>query len=252
MIRTSGNIMRIGGNYLNITQDKEIILTINVIGTCFPSRDNIVLPAYLRVVSTNSVNNKIFIDYADGTGEHEYAFKASGVNRAIYFTNRANETNPLTVAGTTVYDVKPATEQPYGIHFYQDLPAGVINTVNDNYAQERQLKIRFEKPQNIISIEFSRVLIYGAFPSAIAKFRNLDTLRVSYSRNISVFNADFYNTQIRNLSFEYFGVSLSNGFPNWMLNSPLITLNLSDSIVLSGDSVSKKFNQINRLKNTLK
>lgn len=252
LISVNGKVGKICGNSASITNDRDIILTINVIGTCFPARESETQITYLRISGQNNVENKVYIDYADGTGEHEYQFKASGANRAIYFTNRANLSDPNTIAGTTTYDVKPATEPPFGIHFFQDLPDNVINTVNNSYPMERTISIRFEKPQAVVSLEFFRILMNGVFPSAISKFRNLNTFAVSYSRNISNFLADFYTTNIKVLILSFFGVSLDNGFPNWILNSPLERLDLSDSINLLDNPDDKKFSQINRLKNTLK
>lgn len=251
MLRASGNITRIGGNFLTITQDKDIVLTITVNGSYFPARQSPSINSFFRVLATPGVSNKVFINYNDGTGEHTYAMRSSGSQYGVYFQSMANQMNPATVSGTTILDVRPASDPPYGLHFFQDLPAGIKNTVNNEYNQERTITIRFEKPQNIINIQFGRVLLFGTFPSAISKLRNLSVFQVNNSRNITNFLTDFYNTNITNLSLSFFGLSLDNGFPNWILNSPIVTLDLSDSILLTGSPVTKRFDQINRLKNTL-
>src|SRR5690606_27902595 len=146
--------------------------------------------AYFRFDSLPNLSNKIYIDYADGTGEHEYNFKANGSNRQIWFRNLPGATTPETVQGSNWYDAT--------IHFYQDLPEGVKNTVQEAYPQKRIVTIRFENPMNITQLIVNYTLLFGTFPSTISKYNSLNTLNLTQVRNLDTFQQDFYNSSIRN------------------------------------------------------
>lgn len=247
MLFKNSHIIKGGDKFLSITPDSDIVLKFTVQGTCFPAKitqgNNNTSSVSFR--SLPNISNKIYINYNDGTGEHEYDFKSSGSDRWISFRNLATSTTPEQAQGDAWYDAT--------IHFYQDLPEGVKNTVQDEYPQQREITIRFEKPQNIFYFQWYFVRVFGVFPSGISKFRNLETLNVTQALYVTAFAQDFYNSQILNLTLSNFGDVMSQGFPLWVLNSNnLEMINLNGSIDLSGDPVAKKFNLINRLKDTLK
>lgn len=248
LLKVNGNIARSMGRCISVTPAGDIILSFEVVGSYFPSRDSSTNNSYLQIAGQNSIDNTIYIDYADGTGEHAYPFKALGQLRRIYFTANANTTIPSGLPGTGSFDVT-------ALYFYQDLPAGIKNTVNDTYGSPdapRKIKMRFEKPQAVTSISFNRVRMFNSLPSSFAKLSNLETLYVNSTNYITSFPQDFYNSRIKFLTLTYVGNVLQAGFPNWILNSPMESLQLNETIDLSGDPVTKKFDQINKLKETLK
>lgn len=244
LLKAGNRILKTPYGFASITQDTDIVLKITVRGTCFPARRVSNGNAILEVYSTNSIDNKIYIDYSDGTGEQEYAFKSSGATRGILFTNRANQTTPSTVPGTTTLDQNP-------LHFYQDLPPGVIDTVDNDYPQQRDIFIRFEKPQNITYLRMAGFIVFGVFPSAVSKLRALQTLILDNLVSLTSFAQDFYNSAIRNLTIANSGTVLENGFSEWILQSPMVNLNLAGAINLSGSHSAKKFDRIDELKDTL-
>src|SRR5690606_10790189 len=93
-----------GGKFLGVTTD--FTLTFEVQGTCFPTKlsQGLGNTAYFRFDSLPNLSNKIYIDYADGTGEHEYNFKSNGANRQIWFRNLGGATTPGAVQGSNWYD----------------------------------------------------------------------------------------------------------------------------------------------------
>ena len=232
---------------ISVQPSGDIILNFDVVGSFFPARDN-TSNSYLQIVGQNSIENVVYIDYNDGTGEHSYPFKALGALRRIYFTANANVTTITGLAGTSSFDVS-------ALYFYQDLPVGIKNTVNDTYGSPdspRRIKLRFEKPQAVTSISLNRVRMFNALSSAIARLSNLETLYINSANYITSFPQDFYNSRIRFLTLTFVGNVLQSGFSNWILNSPMESLQLNETIDLSGDPVVKKFDQIYKLKETLK
>lgn len=245
ILKINGKIAHSLGRSISITPATDVILSFDVIGTFFPARDAVTNNSYLRIVGKDGVSNTLYIDYNDGTGEHAYPFKASGVSRRVNFETNANVTTPAGLATTGFYDVNP-------LYFFQDLPVGVKNTVNDTYGTPRTIRLRFEKPEAVVNISFNRVRLYNTMPSALARLVNLETLSVNSSNYITAFPQDFYNSRIKQLVLTYVGSAFNAGLPNWVLNSPLETLSLTEGIDLSNDPVGKRFTQINKLKNTLK
>jgi hypothetical protein len=244
LLKAGGKILRGKDGFLSVTPDGDLILKFTVQGTCFPAKRTIGNPASYEFTSNLNINNKVFIDYNDGTGEHEYNFKSSGSNRRIYFRNLANGTTPETIQGSGVYDEI--------VHFYQDLPPEIVGTVVDSYPQKREVVIRFEKPQDIINITIDRILVFGSISSSISRYRNLDTLYFRDFYNIESFAQDFYNSSIKNLTFSNIGRVMDSGIPLWIVNSNrLQMINLSGSVDLSGDPVSKNLDKINNLKDSL-
>jgi|GEM_PF-4038107 len=232
------------GKFIRIDQDTDIVLTLTVDGTCFPSKRNISATGSVEFRSVDNVDNKVYIDYADGTGEHVYVFKASSANRRLYFRNMAGQTNPATVSGSGTYDQNP-------IHFYQDLPDGVKNTVDDDYPQQRTVRIRFEKPQSITYVSLSGFFAYGVFPAAVSKLRNLEVLALSTLFYLDAFAQDFYNSSIKTFTVSQSGNLLGAGFAEWMFHSPLVNINVNSSANLADDPVAKKVSRLNEVKETL-
>lgn len=246
MLLKGNNILKAGGRFLTITPDGSIILKFTVRGTCFPAKrtQGNAIQAIYRFTSAPNVDNKIYINYNDGTGEHEYNFKSSGSIRRIDFRNLSNGTTPETIQGSTAFDET--------IHFYQDLPEGVKNTVQEEYPVFREVTVRFEKPQSINVIYIYYSYVYGVLSSSLAKFKNLTTLDLTNLNFVEAFAQDFYDSNIETLILQNVGAVMDNGIPSWILNSKkLKVLSLSNSVNLSDNPVSKGFSDINQLKDSL-
>lgn len=246
MLLKGNNILKAGGKFLTVSPDSHIVLKFRVKGTCFPSKKtqgNSQTATY-SFHSAPWASNKIYIDFSDGTGWHEYNFYSSGSNRRIEFRNLLNATTPETIQGSN-WDDAP-------VYFYQDLPPEKINTVDDNYQEQRDIYIRFEKPQEIIQISIRRTYVYGSISSAVSRFRNLEVLFFQDFQYVEAFAQDFYNSKIRNLTLFSIGRVMDSGIPSWVVNSRFLhTLDLTASVDLSGDPVNKNLDKINELKDSL-
>jgi hypothetical protein len=243
LLLVNGKIARSLGRFMTITPDAEIILKFRVKGSYFPARYNSTFENSFRLISQNNIDNKLYIDYNDGTGEHVVDFKVSGSNRRIDMGAVANATTPATINITGSFVVP--------VYYFQDLPAGIKNTVNDSYEQYRDITMRFQKPQAITTIIFNRTYLYNSLPAGLSKLQNLEYLSISQSYFITNFPQDFYNSRIRTLNLSQVGDVMNAGFPNWILNSPIQTLSLTNTINLSGSAENKRFDEINKLKETL-
>src|SRR5690554_287302 len=244
LFKVKDGILNGGGKFLRVTNDFS--LTFEVQGTCFPAKltQGNGNTSYYRFDSLPNLPNKIYIDYADGTGEHEYDFKSNGSNRRIDFRNLAGATTPETIQGSAWYDET--------VHFYQDLPEGVKDTVQEEYPQKRIVTIRFENPMNITELTVSRTRLFGTFPSNISKYNSLNTLTLSQVMNLEVFQQDFYNSSIRNLTFTNIGNVMNDGIPNWIVNSNFLEmLNLQQSVNLSSNLATNILLNIDNLKDKL-
>ena len=244
MILTINNkTVTIGDRVLYKESNKDIVLDLQVRGSYFPPRNSATSSCTFEIVGQVNVDCIVYFNFNDGTGEHAYPLKNFVGNRRLRWDLNGSTTNPATLYLTGVYNYAP--------YYYQDLPAGVINTVNDNYGDLRTITIRFEKPQTITEFTTNRVMLYNQFPGAISKLQNLVRLFLNSTNNISSFPQDFYASQIKFLTMNFIGTALNNGIPPWVLNSPIVTLALSSSIDLSGSPVTKRVSQINMLKHTL-
>src|SRR5690606_11118169 len=102
---------------------------------------------------------------------------------------------------------------------------------DDSYAQWRDVKMRFEKPQDITSIDVLFTTCSGVLSSSVSKMRNLSILRYRYMNNIVAFAQDFYNSKIKVLVLELVGPVMDNGIPDWIINSRLVqNINLTSSV----------------------
>lgn len=239
----NNRIPTIGGRLISKVRSTDVVLTFDVIGTFWPARPESLSGSEFYLVNTFSVPNTVYIDFGDGTGEHTYPFLASGNSRRAQWSTNNFVTDPATLSVTGPFQ--------YPAYFYQDLPEGVINTVNDSYNHMRTVRLRFANPQALSEININRMRLYNQLPADFAKLQSLKTLTIRSSLFITSFPQYFLNTQIENLTLSSVGDVMNNGFPDWVLNSPIINLNLTDSINLSGSAETKKFDKINKLKNTL-
>ncbi|GGB83116.1 hypothetical protein GCM10007424_23920 [Flavobacterium suaedae] len=252
--KTADKINTIGGFIPIITPDGEIILKFRTHGTCFPARADgyTTRPSYFQVLSYPTVDNKVYIDYSDGTGEHEYTFKPNNDFRGISF--RCNSTSdPTQVAvNTGVYGVKPNDGfggGEFGLHFYQDLAnAEKINTVDHAYTQERDVYIRFENTAQIQSVIFYNIVLLGTFPS-LAKLRNLTEQMLILMPGITAFENQALSTLLQRISLADLGIS-SNTLPLWIKNSPVKDLNI-DSYLVTNTAQEFETEVIEPLKDTL-
>jgi len=247
MILTINNrLPLLGGRVLTKEKSTDVVLTFDVVGSYFPARNSPLNDSALRISNLNNISNVAYINYNDGTGEHAYNFKASGTSRGFYMETVANTTDPALISATGVYN--------YPVHFYQDLPVGVKNTVNDTYmlnGQPRTISIRFSNPGAVLAIVFNRVWLYNQLPGALSRLIGLKTLNISGAAFITSFPQFFLNSQITTLTLSNVGPVMENGFPLWVLNSPIINLSLVGSINLSGSATAKRFDEIDRLKESL-
>jgi len=246
MLLKGTRLLKGNGNFIAVISDNDIILKFTVQGTCFPSKHSQGhgITSFFSFLSANGESNKVFIDFNDGTGEHSYDFHSQGSTRRIDFRNMAFGTTPETVQGNQWYDAD--------VYFYQDLPEGVKDTVVEEYPVQREVLVRFEYPQKLLTLAISYVKMFGVLPSELSKLRSLEALSISNTLNITSFAQDFYNSQIKNLQLTSVGSVMNQGFPLWILNSnKLESLTLNSSIDLSGNPVLKRFNEINRLKDSL-
>lgn len=243
----SNRTLRSNGKVLNLNKSSDIVLEFTVKGTYFPVKLQDTANSNANnwlFVSTNSVDNKIFIDFKDGTGEHEYDFRANGNSRQINFRALSGVRDPETIFEESVWNSA-------GGYFYQDLPEAVRNTVDSSYDHSRKISIRFEKPQNVISFTMSQSRVFEVY-SGLSKLRNLTTLNFSGLTSVEFFSQDFYRSFIRLLTLSNIGQVMNIGFPNWIINSLFLeTLNVTNSINLSGDPTTKRLSEIDVLKDTL-
>jgi hypothetical protein len=234
--RFDNAIKRIDGFVPVVQEEGEIIFSFRTYGTCFPVRSGI-RPAQLWFYSEPGVDNAISIDYADGTGWHTYTFRGFNQDKIIRFYCGTGS-NPATVSGPAVYDVKPNDGLgggTYGIHFYQDLDNPTkINTVDHTYPQERVVRVKFAERSYIRTIRFIDAGFKGEFPS-LAKIRNLEWLELSYLMTLSSFNNQALRTLLKKITLASLGFN-SSVLPLWIRQSPTEELDLSDFIILNSAS----------------
>ncbi|OIQ22214.1 MAG: hypothetical protein BM557_02220 [Flavobacterium sp. MedPE-SWcel] len=251
---TQAQVFTIGGFAPIISPDGEIILKLTTRGTCFPARSDgyTARSSFFQILSYPNVDNKVYIDYSDGTGWHEYAFKSNNNNRGISF--RCNDsTDPTQVTTASgVYGVTPNDGfggGQFGLHFYQDLTdPGKINTVDHYYAQERDIFIKFDKPTQLQSIICFNTVFLATFPS-LAKLRNLTELILSLIPELAAFENEAVNTLLEVVSLADLGIT-SNIIPLWIKNSPVSRLDLSDFLVTT-TTAEFETEIVNAFKNTL-
>src|SRR5690606_17898494 len=136
ILHINNRIKMVGGRVLFKESNKDIILSFKVLGSYFPPRSAATSSGVFELVGQTNVSNIVYFDFNDGTGEHEYPFKASGGNRRFRFDIKGTDTNPSTFYEAGTYNYAP--------YFYDDLPPGVKNTVNETYGSLRTVTVRFE------------------------------------------------------------------------------------------------------------
>ena len=255
IVTKTGNKINTLGNFIPIiTPDGEIVLKFRTHGTCFPARADgyTSRSSYLQTLSYLDIDNKVYIDYSDGTGEHEYIFKSNNRSRGISFKCNSTDDPTQIAVNTGVYGVKPNDGYgggEFGLHFYQDLAdTEKINTVDHEYAQERDLFIRFENPLQIQSITFYNIVLLETFPS-LARLRNLTQQVLSLMPGITAFENKAVSTLLRRIFLADLGIT-SNTLPLWVKNSPVNDLNV-DSYLLTNTAQEFETEVIIPLKDTL-
>ncbi|WP_159799237.1 hypothetical protein [Flavobacterium sp. MK4S-17] len=235
--RTDNSINSQEGYIPTIVPEDEAIFKFRVHGTFFPTRadPNTSRTSYIEIYSEDYIDNKIYIDYQDGTGWHEYPFrKPSTAMRVIRFQVNTYTNTPENIASGGNIGVMPNDGmggEEYGLHFYQDLvDTSKINTVDHHYPQERDILIKFENRNFIKTIIISDCTLLGEIPS-LAKLRNLKNLQIAYIYNASSFENAAVRTLIEIVFLSSLGFSI-NEIPLWIRNSPIRTLNLSGYILL--------------------
>ncbi len=252
--KTGNKINKLGDFLPIITPDGEIVLKFRTHGTCFPARADgyTSRSSYLQVLSYPNIDNKIYIDYSDGTGWHEYTFKENNKGRGLKLHCQSTTDSAQVTGGSGVYGVKPNDGYgggEFGLHFYQDLAdTGKIDIVDHEYAQERDIFIRFENPLQIQSIIFYNIVLLATFPS-LAKLRNLTEQMLMLMPDITEFENKAVNTLLRRIFLADLGIT-SNTLPLWVKNSPVKDLNI-DTYLVTNTSQEFEREVIEPLKDTL-
>lgn len=194
-----GNRLYIGAN--------QTILEFDSKGTCFPDRNT--GSTYFQFNSLPG--NKMYIDFDDGTGVHEYL--------------------PNTTSGTSFYYVGET------IHFYQDLlDPSKIGTVDATYPQSRIVKVWFDYPQRITLALIQSFNMYGDFPKNIGNY-SLDTMRFSGVAKLDSFPSKFRGGVFTSVFLSGVSTTRLTKFPNWIGNSKIINLTLQKGFDMSNGSV---------------
>lgn len=237
MIVKKGNYLEnIGGYVSTITPEGEIILQFRARGTCFPAREDgyTTRSCFLHLVSYDGMQNKVFIDYSDGTGWHEYIFRKNGSRYEIVFrTTEATDPNEIAYSPSDIYvspnDGKGGGE--FGIHFFQDLAdTQKINTVDHTYPQEREVFVKFENPNTINEFKMRNIVLLGSFPS-LARLRNLKILYLDYLLSLNDFENEAVQTLLEEVTLSDIGINV-NSVPLWIKNSLVRILGLNSYISL--------------------
>lgn len=242
MLFKGGAILRGSGKLLGIS-DSNGYIEFEVEGTCFPSKraQGIGTSAVYTFDNANNVGNKAFIDFDDGTGEHEYSFKSSGVLRRLSFRNLGSQTTPETIQ-SNLWDDAP-------VYFYQDLPEGVKNTVQELYPHRRKIRVRFENRGALSGFTVIHSLIFNQFPSNINLYNGLRTLSITRSDNITTMPLEMKSSFASSIILSNIGSKFS-GLPTWITNSALLsTLNITNTFNLSGSAEDSGLVNIKNLNN---
>lgn len=188
-------------------------ISFNVRGTCFPDRNT--ANASFRV-NSSLPNNKMYINFGDGTGEHEYE------TSKFYY-----------------HEI---------MHYFQDLKdPSKINTIDRNYNQERTIYIRFDKSQSVTSFEINNTMVFGGFPSGLGFF-NLDILRLNSTREITNFPTNFKGGRFKDVYFNNAVKSMLKIIPEWISISEIENLTLLGIFDLSA---SAAINGLDKIKDVL-
>lgn len=200
MFKVNGKLVKVGGKM--VRNENGTIINLVVQGTCFPDAYQSGGGGVQVNIMGVSSSNKMYADFNDGTGIH------------VYTTNWFNLAN--------------------GNYFFQDLAdPSKIGTIDKNYAQQRQVKIWFDYPNQITSITFQNTDIYGTFPKNLSNY-NLTLLRMSGVNKLTGFPLDFRGGVYNELAFNSISASRLMQFPSGIGTSRITSLTLQNVFNFSG------------------
>tara|TARA_R100000963_G_C4645881_1_gene110350 strand:- start:4342 stop:5961 length:1620 start_codon:yes stop_codon:yes gene_type:complete len=237
---TNNDLVEVGNRIFLCRNTGSLILELEVNGTHFPSLSGNYNFAFSVFECTNifGKSGSIFIDYADGTGEHEYPFKES-TDFKMRLAKTANNQLP---PNPTRADYSEIGFYNYPIYFFDDIDPSV--PIDDNYPVTRKIKIRFPRFQDLLIFNLRYTGLLGELPSAIGRFRNLDSLSIFRSENLDSLGSDFDKVFCKNLTLGGLGFSFSVGIPEFILNSnSLEYVNLNSAVTLSGTNSESKLDR---------
>lgn len=249
LIRDIDRILTAGGKIVQDGQGRfaicrntgSLVLELDVIGTHFPalSQDRNDRASIATFRNIENIDGSVEIDYADGTGFHDYPFKTDtgGSVREVTFFRFSN--NEIGVPPTPA-NISRTGDVYYPLYFYQDLPLP-SGTVDDFYDHHRVIKIRFQRFADLKEIALRYVGMYGMLSEAFGRLRNLDSFVLEQITTLTGISGDIGKIFGRTLFFSNLGFSLGTSVPEFILNSSTLeNVSLANMLDLSGDATSTR------------
>lgn len=203
MYRIGNKIVKFGNKIPK--SENQTILEFTVRGTTFPDRN--IGSTYFQWNSSSG--NTIYFDFDDGTGVHNFT---------------PNSGNNFLWVGQI-------------IHYYQDLvDTSKIGTIDENYTQQRVVKVWFDYPQRVSLCLLQNFNMYGDFPKNIGNY-SLSSMRFSVTRYLSSFPVKFRGGVFSVVYLSAISDIKPTVFPAWIGNSRIGNLTLNNVFNLSVGSV---------------
>lgn len=207
MVKFYGSLGR-HGKFLWRYPDLSTIL-LEVSGTSFPDKkiqgeggNN---PSDVVIDITVGEGNEMYVDFADGTGEHTFL--------------------PNSTRGTKILYSATA------LHYFQDVPENIKNTYNPSYDIKRVIKIRFKDPSKVTYFKMHHIGVHGNFPKALGTYNITQDIDIS-SNNSKKW--DSAPTALKGLRVNYLRLSTVfkeqfERIPDWIINSEIKAISLVSS-----------------------
>lgn len=218
MYRVGNKILRIG-NQLPYSVNNTV-LEFTVMGSSFPDR----MGGGVQIGTSGLfTENLMYIDYADGTGVHEYSF----------------------LSGTYSFASNSI------LHYYQNLADPTkVGTVSPTYMEERRIKIWFKFPQRINVLSWQNFGLYGELPKNIQNYNWSVQLRFANMYNLNNFPAALGGLKAAILNLSNLSSVKLNYLPAWIKNSNIPSLTLQQIFNFAGaDSATTGFDGLGDIKN---
>src|SRR5690606_12951105 len=210
-------VLSSGNRVLYIRRQEDLSLDFTVRGTLFP---NWATPGNAnqltsRITFESTSPNKIYVNWGDGsTDSYDFVFVSANVYR-IRFSRRLQNTPPIPYS--EAYDAP--------LHYYQDL-GSATGTVDDNLDVRRIVSFSFDVPENVSSITSHLNRFYDTLPVGLGALRSLEGLDIAYCYNVDRVPASLFRTNIKNLRLSSIGEAYRLAIPEWVLQSPLVSLDI--------------------------
>lgn len=216
MYRIGNKILK-RGNDLYFAENPTV-LEFTVRGTSFPDRQ----AGGVAVRFDSDTGNVINFDFNDGTGTHRFLPNLSGKN---FFW-----------------------QSPNIIHYFQDLVDPLkIGTVDNTYPQERKIRIWFDFPSKVKSVNIGGTTLRGDFPKNIGNY-NLDEMRFSAVRMFDSFPIRFRGGKFKTVTLSNISTVLPKLFSPWIGGSEITNLTLNRTYDLSDGSIATGVDSISNCK----